>query len=611
MTHRLHRAPRRTGGRFPIVVALLLAASCAATLAQDDVSVRAFLQPASGFNDANPIRLVIQVQGSSSAQVVPPRLPKLTNLTVLNGPNTQTNISWINGRTSATYELSYTLMADAAGPAEIPALEVSVDGRVYRTEPFRLEVTKAPTGPPAPGSSRGEGGEASSAADAAVFLQAKLGATEVWVGQPVPLNVTLYAQPRITGFNWRKQPDFANFWVETVDFDADAEATRTRINAQPYVAYPVDRRVLIPPGAGSYELEPYVGQIQVRLSPSDPFDWFRFGRAESILRRTEPLKLTVKPLPERGRPDDFSGAVGKYTLRAALDRDEARVDDAVALKATVRGEGALRSVGPPTLEAPVDLKVFDAQVKESSVRTQGGKIISSKTWEWIVVPMTPGEVRLPELRFAYFEPDKAVYEIATVGGLKLSVMRSEGAPDGTVARGGIQLQRRELAFIKPLRGSLQEGHARAHQGSVFRVLLLLPLGLAPLLAVLGRQRARLRQDRGLARGRKARARARKRLASVRRRIGLTDSATFHEEIARTLVEYLADRCNRSAAGLTYEGADQMLSERDIEPALRRRFRSCLETCDFVRFVPSATQTERREEVLAEASALVEELERAW
>jgi len=541
---------------------------------------------------------------------VPPRLPKLTNLTVLSGPNTQTNISWINGRTSATYELSYTLMADAAGTAEIPALEVVVDGRVHRTEPFRLQVAKAPTGPPPAGSSGGDGGRAATGAEA-VFLQAKLGATEVWVGQPVPLNVTLYAQPRITGFNWRKQPDFANFWVETVDFDADAEATRTRINAQPYVAYPVDRRVLIPPGAGSYELQPYVGQIQVRLSPSDPFDWFRFGRAESILRRTEPLKLTVKPLPERGRPDAFSGAVGKYTLRATLDRDEARVDDAVALKATVRGEGALRAVGPPALETPVDLKVFDPQVKESSVRTQGGKITSSKTWEWIIVPLTPGEVRLPELRFDYFEPDSASYKVAAVDGLKLSVMRSEGAPDSSVARGGIQLQRRELAFIKPLRGSLQEGHPRAHRGNLFRFLLFLPLGLAPLLVVLGRQRARLRQDRGLARGRKARTRARKRLASVRKRMGQTDSATFHEEIARTLVEYLADRGNRSAAGLTYEAAEQMLSERDIDPALRRRFRSCLETCDFVRFVPSATQTERREEVLDEATALVEELERAW
>ena len=55
----------------------------------------------------------------------------------------------------------------------------------------------------------------------------------------------------------------------------------------------------------------------------------------------------------------------------------------------------------------------------------------------------------------------------------------------------------------------------------------------------------------------------------------------------------------------------MLAEHDVDSELRQRFRSCLETCDFVRFVPSASKAERREEVLQEATSLVDELERAW
>ena len=77
------------------------------------------------------------------------------------------------------------------------------------------------------------------------------------------------------------------------------------------------------------------------------------------------------------------------------------------------------------------------------------------------------------------------------------------------------------------------------------------------------------------------------------------------------MDYLADRTNRSSAGLSYDLAEDLFAAEGVDPDLRRRFRKCLETCDFVRFVPEASKTERRVEMLDEASDLVEQLERAW
>ena len=57
-------------------------------------------------------------------------------------------------------------------------------------------------------------------------------------------------------------------------------------------------------------------------------------------------------------------------------------------------------------------------------------------------------------------------------------------------------------------------------------------------------------------------------------------------------------------------AEELLASRSIEPELRRRFRSCLETCDFARYVPAASQSERRSELLEQAVRVVEQLERA-
>ena len=91
--------------------------------------------------------------------------------------------------------------------------------------------------------------------------------------------------------------------------------------------------------------------------------------------------------------------------------------------------------------------------------------------------------------------------------------------------------------------------------------------------------------------------------------GLTERALL--TLARALIAYVADRCNRSAAGLTYDLVDDLLSAHGIEAPLRARLRSCVETCDYARFVPSASDTARRDELLAEAGQVIEELERAW
>ena len=591
------------------LVSLVLTLALPVAQADDTYAVRAFLDPEGDVTETQPVRLVILIESERNPTVTPPRFGKLQNLSILSGPNTKTNMSWINGRTTSKLELSYTLLPEGPGPAAIPALELSLEGQTYRTQPFAFNVKKAPAGKPtAPSDARSQRPQDD---PSVIYLTTELGADEAWVGQPISLDVTLYSVPRVTGFVWRRQPDFANFWVENVQFDPEADARRIRADGRVFTAFPMDRKVLIPPSPGTFDIESYVGQIQVRVNRDNPSDWFRFGRSEQLLRKSEARKLKVKPLPQEGRPDDFNGAVGSYRLEVSLDRNEARVNDAVALRAVVRGEGALRSVGAPTFTVPADLKLMDPRVKESVVEARNGRIESTKTWEWIVVPLSPGEMQLPAMEFHYFDPQSASYKVADGGVKNLTVLRSDQEPDTRIARGGVRLQRRDLAFIKPLRGELTAEYPRVHERTGFRILFLLPLALCPVLIVLGRRHARLAQDHGLSRGRKARTKARRRLQAARKKVEQTESATFHEEVARTLVEYLADRSNRSASGLTYDSADEVLLAKGIDDDLRRRFRSCLETCDFVRFVPEASKTERREELLTEVEQLIDELEKAW
>jgi hypothetical protein len=592
---------RNTG--LLLLLALLAGVSVSAAMAQD-YDVKALVQPADGINDGQPFQFIIQVEGGSNPQISPPTISGLDNLTIIAGPNSSSRFYWSNGRASSTLQLVYTMLADEPGPASIPAVEVEISGRTYRTEPLSLQVAKGPSRPQ-PGR-QGRQQQQSDTYD--VFIVAELGADETWVGQPVPLTVTLLATQRVSNLAWRQEPSFSSTRVETLEVNPDTEAYRTVVEGRQYNAYPVVRKILVPPGPGPIEIEPYVAQITVREGGQDLFDFFTSGRAQTIVRKSDKLTLNVRQLPP-GKPAGFGGAVGTFKLRAAFDRQQALVNDAVALKATVEGEGILSSVEPPMFTPPADLKVFDPRVVESH-RSVRGKIISKKSWEWIIVPLVAGELQIPELRFPFFDPAREEYVIAGSGSLPLSVQKDAAAAGPASASGEIQLQRRDLAFIKALRGDLSELAPRVHKRSFFLLLLFLPLLVVPLVILFGRRRARLQQDLGLARSRRARARAKRRFRSARRKLEQLDAAAFHENVARTLVEYIADRFNRSAAGLTYDLAEELLASSGITPELRRRFRSCLETCDFARYVPAASQSSRRAELLDEAVQVVAELEQA-
>jgi len=581
----------------------VLGLALAGPLGAESPLVRAFVRPDGAVREAEPFELVLQIDGAATPQVTLPAFRGTPELRLVGGPNTSSRMSFVNGRSTASYQVVYVLVATRVGRFEIPELALEIDGKPHRTAAVALRVDPGVAARPGPS------GSPTRAADP-VFLEARLGAEEAFVGEPVSLTVTLYASRSVSDPSWIARPSFDRFWAETIDLQADAEAAgRRRIGDQVYAVYPVERRVLVAPSPGEFEIEPYVLQLRAPVRSGDVFDLFSLGRSETLVRKSEPLLLKVRQLPP-GEPAGFGGAVGRYTLLVALDRAEAAVDDAVALRVTVEGSGVLHSVSPPALEPSADVKLFEPRVAAATSQA-GDTLRSRKTWEWILVPLRPGELRLPEVRFPYFDPDGERYEVARATPAVLLVRRDADGQAPRSARGSFQVEGRDLAYIKGLDGRLALARRGVHERASYRVLLALPVLLAPAFVVLGRRHARRRQDLGQTRARRALGRARARLRGVRRRLDEREATAFHEELGRALVEYVADRFDRSAAGMTYDEADNLLAARGVADPLRRGYRGCLEACDFARFVPAAARAERRTELLDEAARIVEALERAW
>jgi hypothetical protein len=593
-----------------LAVAWLLAAASSASA---DYRARAFVEPGGRITDTQTVRLIVEVEGEGFGPVSVPRLPALVNLKLIGGPSSsQSTVFRFNGTQSRqviTHQLIYALLPQGPGPASIPPIEIHVGSDVRLSEPIAFEVVRGTGGRPG-ATARARQGEKQESDEIPVFVGGRLGSERVWVGEVVETDVTLYAAARVTGLNLVEEPSFSNFWVEDAAPDPAAEGYRTTIDGRQYNAYPIVRKVLVPTTPGSFTLTPYGVQIQVSHSTGDAFrDFFSSSRGRNIVRRTEPLRLEVRPLPDAGRPSDFTGAVGSFSLEVVSDREVARVNDAVALKATVAGVGFLKAAPPPVLKATPDLKVFEPKITETS-EIRGGKLHSRKTWEWIVVPLTPGEMTLPTLRYPVFDPATGAYDELAAAGEVLTVERGNALPDEAMARGDLRLERHDISFIKPLRArGLRDGGPRIHQKGWFMALLLFPAVMAPVVIIAGRRHAHYRRDHGLVRARRARSRARKTLRATGKELEHSESGSFYQEVARALVEYLADRFDRSASGLTYDVADELLASRDVDAELRGRVRSCLETCDFARFVSTSDDAARRREIHRDTSAVLDELEK--
>ena len=59
-----------------------------------------------------------------------------------------------------------------------------------------------------------------------------------------------------------------------------------------------------------------------------------------------PKMKTVLPLPDEGKPQNFSGAVGNFTFKAEMKKDKLKTNDATNLSISIAGRGNIKLIEP-------------------------------------------------------------------------------------------------------------------------------------------------------------------------------------------------------------------------------------------------------------------------
>jgi hypothetical protein len=184
-------------------------------------------------------------------------------------------------------------------------------------------------------------------------------------------------------------------------------------------------RALFPLFPGSTSIPP--ATLTYALPVSTSF----FSREESYELRTDSVHLVVAEPPSEGRPTDFTGAVGVVTATMRLGAARPRVGDPLVLTVRLAGTGNVKLLPRPVITIGwASIALGDERVE---LDTSRARVAGAKEFDWLLTPRRDGHQAIPPLRYPYFDPERAAYQVAVADSIGLDVASgSLAAADTTV-----------------------------------------------------------------------------------------------------------------------------------------------------------------------------------
>lgn len=609
-----------------ITLAVLLAILALPVYAQERISVRAVVEnprPAVG----EPFLLQIQVQGSDQASV--PDISPLRGFSAIpagGGSTNQNRVTVINGNvrreTNRGYAFNYQLTLTRPGDYAIPSLTVMVDGVAHRTQAIQLQAANAPL-----------------SSDFKVRLE--LPRTTIYKGETIPVRMVWYVgkqperfyfsapllqqsefqfsqpelpptnqQERILGLRINNEEAWGEIGQATLDGSTWSTITVTRF--------------LTPQKSGVFDLSPVsVSGTMIagyeKTSRTDPFaDMFGddspFGR-QGVLKKffaaSKPVTLTVLELPAQGRPANFSGLVGRYSIAAKVEPAVASVGEPLTLTVMLTGSEYLENVELPDLSRQADLA---SDFRIPSERAAGKIVGGVKVFTQMIRARNADVKVVPPLQISFFNPESHSYEMAQTRTLPLTIHASKKITTSDIE--GLTALPQEGAAVASASGGIYHNYiddgclACAPDGIGHWLdtpgwLLLLSLPPASWLLLVVLQGWLHRRERNSPQ--RLQQAALRNFQNALRQLIDVDNGTSALLVA--LRQYFCQRLSRNAPGLSYADIVSVLIEGGAQAQDMDNLRKVFDRCEASSYAGGAAAQRVSAQQAAAISALAERLDR--
>ena len=512
--------------------------------------------------------------------------PDFEGFTVVGGPNTSVSNSWINGVRSYSKIYSYFLAPKSQGKFNIKQATIEIDGEIYKTQVVTIEVTKAVDKPK-------DENDADYIASQNIHLVAEVSKNNPYLNEAITVVYKLYVSTDTGVSNWREidNPRFNDFWSQNIDIKG-LKVQNGTYNGEDYRYVVLRKTVLYPQKTGKLEIEPLSLDVTVDV-PTNKRDFFG-GRLMSQVHRTISAgsrTIDVKPLPEAGKPEDFTGAVGDFKFNVITSKTELNASESLQAKVEVTGNGNLKLFQLPKLNLPSSLEVFEPEHTEN-VTTNLDGMRGSISDSYTIVPQYKGKYPIPSITFSYFDLKTETYKRISSGEIVVDVLEgptNSSTGDNTFAsinngtKQQVVLSNDQFAFVKtnPNLTSIKPNYF--FKTTWFWNSLLLPLLAIPLAIVLRRKKEERDADVFGNRIRKADKLAKKYLSEAKKALG--NKEAFYIALEKALHNYLKAKLHIETSEFSKDKIESLLLKRKVEDSAVKEFIGLLENCELARYTP--------------------------
>ena len=547
-----------------------------------------------------------------------PELPSLDNFQARYlGPSTRMSI--VNGKVSSSITHMYSFLPSKAGTFTVGPFTFEHNGDKYTSNALTLEVASAPAQSQPDNRPAQESAAPQNLSDK-IFLVLKPGKNKAYVNETIPLTIQLFVSS--LGVRDIQYPQFGHDGVSIGTFGQPRQY-QEEVNGIAYDVIEFKTNIFgLQPGQFSLGPADLHCNLIVKKQPTrrnDPFsdDFFGsdifdnfFGRLETYSYEVKSgnAPFTVLPVPQEGKPADFSGAMGDFTFTSVASPRDVKAGDPVTLKITVHGQGNLATIDLSHINWGSDFKAYDAQI---SIKD------GEKNFEQVLIPLSARVKEIPQANFTFFDTTSGKYESVAIGPFSLTVSKPEheeaikmvGAKTLNAAPVKEEKLGRDIVYIKDFSGHWQRTGAYLYRDKIF-LLLQAVFVLFYLIAVMVyRRKKHLSSDLRYARRLLAPRKARQGMLKAQNYLKQNSTKEFFDTLFITLQEYLGGMFHLPSQSITESVVDDQLKNKNISPDTLLKLKNIFKQCDAVRYAGTSCVREEMERAFKDLQEIIDYFQR--
>jgi hypothetical protein len=490
--------------------------------------------------------------------------PDFSQFNVVGGPMMSSSTTIINGKVSRGESWSYSLLAPKAGTFTIGPASVVAGRKKLMSKPININVVAA--------DERGTTGT-HIGGEGPIKLVAYVKPGDYYPGQQIVLEYKLLFTENIQSVNTLAEDDYADFFVQHFN-SFSKEATYENIDGVTYVSRIIKGLSLFAHQSGTYTIDPMVLMATISAAGPGNQGFFAMRKMHNIQVASEPLTITILPLPTVRDSSQYSGAVGQYTLsKLQTSNISLSTDDDFTIRIEIKGNGDSRRWDPPAVVTNGEFDIYDPRIIEDNILDVEGAIQHSRIIEYNLIPLKAGEfdVHIP---FSFFNPSTKSYETVQSDNFHLivaqgSLQARRVRPDTTI------MQPLPVRKVKLLQFNDQFWLSIPHlllfgilvAGTGWGVLTLYRRRKEENISPVERLRSQSSRH------------ARTKLEALEKASTPTDQQAFFESLTETYYRFLTEKFSIPPAELDEENIRKYLIQSKVPETIRERalvfFNECL------------------------------------